>query len=163
MLEIFGPRVDRGIGIDVSHEMLTYARTNLERAGLRNCQVRHGDMYRLPFADESMDAVVIHMVLHYAEEPSAVIAEAARVLRPGGRAVVVDFAPHEEEELRELHAHRRLGFSNGEVGDWYGTSGLAPEPPVPLPGRPLTVMLWAARRPWEAPQSSGLVKDTAET
>ena len=150
VLEVFGPRVGRGVGIDVSHEMLTYARANLEKAGLSNCQVRQGDMYRLPFGDESMDAVVIHMVLHYADEPSAVIEEAARVLRRNGRLVVVDFAPHNEEALREHHAHRRLGFSDDEVADWYGAAGLAPEPPVRLPGSPLTVMVWAAGRAEDA-------------
>ena len=72
------------LGIDQSREMLAVARVNLEQAGLRNCIVRLGDMYQLPLPDASFDAVVIHQVLHYADRPAAAIAEAARVLRPGG-------------------------------------------------------------------------------
>src|SRR6266849_2607168 len=105
MIEILGPRVVHALGIDQSREMLAMARVNLERAGLANSIVRLGDMYQLPLADASFDAVVIHQVLHYADRPAAAIAEAARVLRPNGILVVVDFAPHALEFLREEHAH----------------------------------------------------------
>ena len=100
MLEIFGPRVERAVGVDLSREMLAVARVNLERSALRNCSIRQADMYQLPLPGGSFDAVVIHQVLHYAEDPAQVIAEAARVLRPGGRLVIADFAPHELEFLR---------------------------------------------------------------
>ena len=146
MLEILGPRVAQALGIDASREMLAVARVNLERAGLRNSLVRLGDMYQLPLADASFDAVVIHQVLHYADRPASVIAEAARVLRPGGRLVVVDFARHELEFLRDEHAHRRLGFADAEVDEWCQAAGLRPEPPLRLPGDPLTVVIWSARR-----------------
>ena len=86
MLEILAPRVEHALGIDQSREMLAVARVNLERAGLGNGIVRLGDMYQLPLPDASFDAVVIHQVLHYADRPAAAIAEAARVLRPGGDA-----------------------------------------------------------------------------
>ncbi len=146
MLELFGPRVGRGVGIDLSRQMLSVARANLQRADLRNCQVRHGDMYQLPFNGESFDAVVIHQVLHFADDAAEVIAEAARALRPGGRLVVVDFAPHELEALRAEHAHRRLGFEDSEVVRWFQDAGLAPAQTVTLAGDPLTVCLWSASR-----------------
>jgi ubiquinone/menaquinone biosynthesis C-methylase UbiE len=147
MLEILGERARRAVGIDLSHEMLTVARSNLERARLRNCLVRHGDMYRLPVANASFDAVTAHQVLHYAEDPPAVIAEAARVLRPEGRLFVVDFAKHELDDLRDEHAHRWLGFRDDEVSGWCRKAGLRPRPPVFLPGEPLTVVIWTAVRP----------------
>jgi SAM-dependent methyltransferase len=151
MLEIFGPRVERAVGIDSSRAMLAVARVKLEQARLRNCAIRLGDMYQLPVARAAFDAVLIHQVLHFAERPAQVIAEAARVLRPGGRLVIVDFAPHELEFLRAEHAHRRLGFADGEVQGWCRAAGLEPEAPMSLPGQPLTVSLWPARRVAEAP------------
>jgi ArsR family transcriptional regulator len=147
MIEILGPRVVHALGIDQSREMLAIARVNLERAGLSNSIVRLGDMYRLPLPDASFDAAVIHQVLHYADRPAVVIAEAARVLRPGGLLVVVDFAPHELEFLRDEHAHRRLGFADSDIAGWSGAAGLEPEPARNLPGDPLTVVIWTAARP----------------
>src|SRR5579884_462505 len=147
MLEILGPRVGHALGIDQSREMLAVARVNLERAGLVNGSVRLGDMYQLALPDASFDAVVVHQVLHYADRPAAAIAEAARVLRPGGILVVVDFAPHALEFLRAEHAHRRLGFADAEVAEWCRAAGLDPAPPRHLPGNPLTVAIWTAHRP----------------
>src|SRR5579862_5354254 len=146
MLEILGPHVIQALGIDQSREMLAAARVNLERAGLLNSIVRLGDMYQLPLADASFDAVVIHQVLHYADRPDAAIAEAARVLRPGGLLVVVDFAPHALEFLRDEHAHRRLGFADADVDEWCRNAALDPEPPRCLAGDPLTVVIWTAHR-----------------
>ncbi len=146
MLEILGPRVTRALGIDQSREMLAVARVNLEQAGLANSLVRLADMYQLPLADASFDAIVIHQVLHYADRPAAAIAEAARVLIPGGTLVVVDFAPHALEFLRDEHAHRRLGFADADVEDWCRAAGLEPQPPRRLPGDPLTVVIWTAHR-----------------
>src|SRR5437879_237341 len=128
MIEVLGPRVVHALGIDQSREMLAVARVNLERAGLSNSIVRLGDMYQLPLADASFDAIVIHQVLHYADRPAAVIAEAARVLRPNGVLVGVDFAPAALEFLRDEHAHRRLGFADADVDEWCQAAGLAPEP-----------------------------------
>ncbi len=150
LLAILGPKAEQAVGIDASREMLALARANLDAAGLRQCQVRHGDMYMLPVPTGSFDLVTIHQVLHYADDPAAAIAEAARALRPGGRLIVVDFAPHQQEFLRDEHAHRRLGFSDSEISGWFKAVGLKPATPVRLPGETLTVVLWAADRAAEA-------------
>lgn len=153
VLALFADKIDRGVGIDLSRDMLAVARANLEAQGLLNCQVRHADMYQIPFPDNSFDAITIHQVLHYADRPSWAIVEAARVLEPGGRLAIVDFAPHELEDLREEHAHRRLGFADAEVEEWFRHAGLASRGATRLPGDPLTVMLWLAEKP--APEQPG--------
>lgn len=163
MLEIFGPRIGRAVGVDLSREMLAVARVNLERAGLRNCTLRQADMYQLPLAGRAFDAVVIHQVLHYAERPGQVVAEAARVLRPGGTLVIVDFAPHELEFLRGEHAHLRLGFADAEITQWCRAAGLEPLPVRHLPGDPLTVSLWPAERRADSEAHAGLRREAAVT
>lgn len=146
ILELLGETVSRGTGIDLSREMLAIARAKLATAGLDNCQLRHGDMYDLPMDDDSFDAVTVHLVLHYADRPHDAINEIARVLRPGGRIIIADFAPHDLEELRIEHAHRRLGFEDQEVWEWFVSAGLKPEPVRRLPGDPLTVNIWSATK-----------------
>jgi ArsR family transcriptional regulator len=131
--------------------MLAYARANLDEAGQMNCQVRHGDMYRLALDGETFDAVTVHQVLHYADEPATVISEAARVLRPNGRLMIVDFAPHLLERLRAEHAHRRLGFGDDEVTLWCREAGLEIEAIRTLEGEPLTVKIWVAVKPEHPP------------
>lgn len=147
VLELVAPDVTSAIGVDLSREMLAVARHNLDKADLRHCQVRHADMYQLPFPGERFDAVTLHMVLHYSEDPGQVIAEAARVLQPGGRVVIVDFAPHAMTTLLEQHAHRWPGFDDAEVNRSFRAAKLSPESPVRLDGDPLTVTIWAAGRP----------------
>lgn len=147
VLEVFGKRGVKGVGVDLSLDMLRVARANLARAGLADAHVRQADMYRLPFDAGAFAAVVFHQVLHFADDPAAAIGEAARVLAPGGRLIAVDFAPHELDELRARHAHRRLGFADAEMRGWLRAAGLAPVEPIALPGKPLTVCLWAADRP----------------
>lgn len=142
ILEVMAPQIRNGVGIDLSHEMLAVARVNLGKPGLEHCQVRHGDMYELPFTDNSQDAVIFHQVLHYAEEPEAAIAEAARVLRPGGKLVVIDFAPHKQRILIEDHAHHRLGLADEEVVAWCESAGLRSQLARQLKGDPLTVNVW---------------------
>ena len=147
IVELAGRRGVRAVGVDSSRDMLGVARANLERAELRHCQVRFGDAYQLPMPGASFDAVTIHQVLHYLDAPGDAVQEAARVLRPGGRLIIVDFAPHELDQLRTEHAHRRLGFSDGEIALWLRAAGLEPATPLRLPGDPLTVVVWPARRP----------------
>ncbi len=147
MLEIFADRARSALGVDQSREMLAAARSKLEQAGLRHCHVRFADMYQLPVPSASFDAVVIHQVLHFAEEPAQVIREAGRVLAPGGQVLIVDFARHALESLRAEHAHRRLGFEPDEITAWCDATGLTSEPMLTLPGDPLTVCIWLARRP----------------
>jgi len=146
ILELLAAKVERGMGIDVSSEMLTVARTNLEAANLRNVHVRQGDMYNMPVDDQSIDLATLHLVLHYSDDPRQVIEEAARVLRPDGRLVIVDFLTHNEEQLRSEHRHHRLGFDDGEINAWLAHCGLQPSTPVGLRGDPLTVKIWPAVR-----------------
>jgi len=150
MLELFGADIERGLGLDLSVDMLALARARLDRAGLKHCSVRHGDIYDLALPRDSFDVVIIHQVLHFLDDSARAIAEAARVLRPGGRLLVVDFAPHDLEFLREEHAHRRLGFSAETVTGWLEAAGLdvlRQETLPPGPQGKIAVSLWLARDP----------------
>lgn len=125
MLELLGPQLERGLGIDFSLDMLALARARLDRPGLRHCSVRHGDIYDLTLPRDSFDVVIVHQVLHFLDDGARAIREAARALRPQGRLLVVDFAPHDLEFLRDEHAHRRLGFAPEVVTQWMQQAGLA--------------------------------------
>jgi len=146
ILEVLSPLIERGVGIDQSREMLSVARANLERGSYENCQVRQADLYRLPFAEADFDAAVIHQVLHYLDEPGAAIREAARVLSPGGRLVVIDFQPHRMENLRDEYSHRRLGFSEDTIRAFFTQAGLTPKDTTALAGSELTVGVWLAEK-----------------
>ncbi len=124
MLELFADQIEQGIGIDISHTMLSHARTRLSSAGVGKCQLRHGDITNLSQERESVDLVMLHQVAHYFDDPSPVFGEVVRVLKPGGRFVMVDFSSHTVEFLREEYAHRRLGFSRDQVVGWFNESGL---------------------------------------
>ena len=141
MIELFGPRAAQAVGIDRSSDMLRLARAKLEAAGIHS-SLRQGDMYALPLADQSADSVIIHQVLHYAHSPAVAVAEAARVLAPGGTLLVVDFAAHEREELRETDAHIRLGFEDEAMAAWFAAAGLEIDRIEHLEGGELTVTLW---------------------
>jgi ubiquinone/menaquinone biosynthesis C-methylase UbiE/DNA-binding transcriptional ArsR family regulator len=150
ILELFGPKIERGLGIDLSLEMLALARERMERAGLRHCSVRQGDIYDLALPPASFDTVVIHQVLHFLDDGARAIREAARVLEPAGRLLVVDFAPHDLEFLREEHSHRRLGFAPDIVAQWMSAAGLDPVmhrslPPEPGSQGKIAVSLWLGR------------------
>lgn len=147
MIELFGTGATRSIGIDRSTEMLRLARVKLEEAGVEAVSLRQGDMYALPLPDGEADVVLLHQVLHYAQSPAAAIIEGARLLRPGGRLLIIDFAPHEREELRETAQHARLGFSDDAVLGWLTAAGLEGKVVRHLEGGELTVTLWAGVRP----------------
>src|SRR5277367_4275863 len=143
VLELLAPRISRGLGIDASKAMLALARARLSRAGCAQCAVRLGDMYRLPLADDSFDLVVLQMVLHYAEDPAGVLAETARVLRPGGAAIVIDLAAHDRQDLTARLAHRHPGFAETRIQQLLRDAGMAAGPPTSVPG-PLFINLWVA-------------------
>lgn len=146
MAELFAPSASHVTAFDKSPEMLRIARARLQNLPAEGMALVQGDFTALPFADDSFDTVLFHQVLHYAQAPEVVLSEAARVTRPGGTVAVVDFAAHDREELREKHAHARLGFSDEQMLDLLSAAGFAPAPPVALPGKPLTVKIWTARR-----------------
>jgi ubiquinone/menaquinone biosynthesis C-methylase UbiE/DNA-binding transcriptional ArsR family regulator len=149
MLTLLAPRAQQAVGLDLSQQMLNIARRNAVAAGLANVELRHGDIFDTRLPDASADLVVVHQVLHYLGDPAAAVREAARVVAADGRLIIVDFAPHKHEFLREQHQHRRLGFSDEEMARWLDEAGL---PQVALQSLPparadgLTVKIWAALR-----------------
>ena len=144
MLELFGGGAAAALGIDRSSEMLRLARAKL--AGAANTELRQADLYALPMADGAADVAILHHVLHYAQQPGAAIREAGRVLAPGGRLLIVDFAPHDREELRSQGAHVRLGFDDDQVAGWAEAADLMMARVEMLVGGTLTVKLWLARK-----------------
>lgn len=150
MIELFGAQARQSIGIDRSTEMLRLARVKLESAGIQAVSLRQGDMYALPLPDGEADVVLLHQVLHYAQSPAAAIGEGARLLGEGGRLLIIDFAPHDREELRDAAQHARLGFADEAVIGWLEEAGLDGRVVRHLEGGELTVTLWAGtRRPSE--------------
>ena len=145
MIELVGGQASSALGIDRSPEMLRLARVKLADAGL-DAELRQGDMYALPIHDGAADLVILHQVLHFAQHPSAAIAESARLLSPGGRLLIVDFASHDLEDLRSRDAHVRLGFSDDQISGWYQAAGLGLDRVEALVGDALTVKLWLGVR-----------------
>jgi len=151
ILQLLSPIYRFAVGVDASRDMLSVARANLDKAGLSKATVRLGDILNLPLEANDFDLVTIHQVLHFLDDPQAAIAEAARMLKPGGRLVVIDFAPHGLDYLRDKHAHVRLGFSKNQMQEWMNWQGLTVEQAVDLPpeqGRvdSLVVTTWLARK-----------------
>jgi len=147
MIELFGRDADQALGIDRSPEMLRLARAKLAEAGLAAAELRQGDMYSLPLPSHCADTVIIHQVLHYAQNPAAAVAEAGRLLAPGGRLLIVDFAPHEREELRSADAHVRLGFADEAILKHFEEAGLEGRVVEHLEGGELTVTIWLGQQP----------------
>jgi len=146
MAELLAPHAQHISALDKSPEMLRIARARLQALPAGKVDLLQGDFTALPFDGASFDSVLFHQVLHYAQDPAAVLAEAARVMRPGARIAIVDLAAHDHEELRERHAHARLGFSDEQMLAFLTGAGLAAQPPVALPGNPLTVKIWTGTR-----------------
>jgi ArsR family transcriptional regulator len=147
MIELLGRRSSAALGIDRSPEMLRLARGRIEASGMPHAEVRRGDMYALPREDASVDTLVLHQVLHFADDPAAVIGECARVLGPGGRLLVVDLMAHGREELRTQQRHVRLGFGDEQVIGWMTAAGLDARVVAQLPSPDaLGVSLWLGQR-----------------
>ncbi len=168
ILELLAGRSTSAWGIDLSRDMLNVARANIEKAGLKNTQVRQADIYALPFADGSADLIAVHQVLHYLDDPQRALLEARRILKSGGKMIIVDFAPHELEELRTEHAHRRLGISAEQMSGFLARTGLILRehrvllPPWLKAGTGLTVSLWLAELPVIQSQLFALPKAIAQ-
>lgn len=148
MLTLLGPQAEAAVGLDLSQQMLNIARSHVAEAGL-DCELRHGDIFGTRLPGQSADLVVVHQVLHYLADPAAAVREAGRLVAEGGRLLIVDFAPHALEFLREQHQHRRLGFAEPEMARWLGEAGLSnirvtDLPPARADG--LTVKIWVAER-----------------
>lgn len=152
MLTLLGKKARMSLGLDLSQNMLNIARANVTKAGLDKVELRHGDIFSTRLPERSADLVLVHQVLHYLADPAAAVAEAARLVTAGGRLLIVDFAPHTLEHLREEHQHRRLGFADGEMRRWLAEAGLKPSAPIALPPDTdgLTVVIWTAERAAEA-------------
>ncbi|MDB5474907.1 MAG: transcriptional regulator, ArsR family [Phenylobacterium sp.] len=148
MLTLLGPRAGAALGLDLSQQMLNIARNHVSEAGLKVCELRHGDIFGTRLPDADADLVVVHQVLHYLTDPAAAVKEAARITAPGGRLIIVDFAPHKLEFLREQHQHRRLGFSDAEIRRWLGEGAfdIRVETLPPARDAGLTVKIWTAAK-----------------
>jgi ArsR family transcriptional regulator len=146
MLELFAGSAETALGIDRSSEMLRLARAKLSEQGVDNAELRQADLYALPMRDGAADAAILHHVLHFAQQPGAAIVEAARVLGPGGRLLIADFAAHDREELRTRDGHTRLGFDDAQMATWFATAGLGSPMVETLAGDTLTVKLWLGRK-----------------
>ena len=124
ILELFANQFNKAIGIDINHEMLRHARARLDRLNLNNCELRQSDITKLSFADECADVIIMHQILHFFSKPQEVCRQAARLLKPGGHLLIVDFAPHSNEQLRQDFAHQRLGFTETQIWTWLKAAGL---------------------------------------
>jgi ubiquinone/menaquinone biosynthesis C-methylase UbiE/DNA-binding transcriptional ArsR family regulator len=156
MLTLLGGNAGAALGLDLSQQMLNIARRQVTDRGLALCELRHGDIFATGLRDASADLVVIHQVLHYLNDPAAAVGEAARLVSPEGRLLIIDFAPHGVEHLRQAHQHRRLGFADEEIERWCVESGVPDVSTITLPpttAEGLTVKIWLAR-PAEAAQRS---------
>lgn len=152
MLTLLGGRARMAVGLDLSQNMLNIARAKVAQAGVGRVELRHGDIFATRLPSQSADLVLVHQVLHYLSDAAAAVSEAARLVMPGGKLLIVDFARHDLEELREEHQHRRLGFTDAEINGWLADAGLRASAPIALPPDKdgLTVLIWTATRPAEA-------------
>jgi ArsR family transcriptional regulator len=160
MAEMFAPAAERITALDKSLDMLRLARAKLQHLPPDRLELVQGDFTALPFAAFSFDTVLLHQVLHFAQDPAAALAEAARVTRPGGRIAIVDFAAHDREELRERHAHARLGFTDDQIARLLTKAGCEVAAPLALEGGALIVKIWIANKP-AAPFSASVQKVSA--
>ncbi|WP_017669628.1 metalloregulator ArsR/SmtB family transcription factor [Blastomonas sp. AAP53] len=142
MIELFGPAADHCTALDRSPEMLRLARTKLQHLATGQVDLIQADFYALPLRDAGFDTILLHQVLHYAQNPQGVIDEAGRVAAPGARIAIIDFAAHALEELRERDAHARLGFGDDQIAAMLAHAGFALADTRSLSGGTLTVKIW---------------------
>ncbi|MEO1220545.1 MAG: metalloregulator ArsR/SmtB family transcription factor [Pseudomonadota bacterium] len=146
MAELFEPHAERIHALDKNVEMLRVARAKLQHLPSGKVDLVQGDFADLPFAAASFDTVLLHQVLHFAQDPAVPLTEAARVTKPSGRIAIVDFAAHEREELRDRHQHARLGFSDDQMKALLKSSGFSSTQPLALDGGELVVKIWIGKR-----------------
>jgi ubiquinone/menaquinone biosynthesis C-methylase UbiE/DNA-binding transcriptional ArsR family regulator len=115
------PFVDRVIAVDESSAMLSAARKRLH--GMDNVDIRNGRLEALPLADEEVDVALLFLVLHYAPDPARVVAEAARVVKPGGRLLILDMMPHDRHDLKQSMGHLWQGFASETLAEWAHDAG----------------------------------------
>lgn len=146
LLELLAPRAEAATGIDLSRDMLAAARARLGAAGLGRVALRQADATRLPFADGSFDTVTLSMLLHHVDDPRAVLAEAGRVLAPGGTLALIDLAQHTDDALLRRLAHRWPGFAPARLDAWLRETGLDPDQVISVPSA-LPALILVARKP----------------
>jgi len=146
MAELFAPRAASIVALDKSLDMLRVARAKLQHLPAGGVELVQGDFANLPFAAHRFDTVLLHQVLHFALDPAAALAEAARVTKPGGRIAIIDFASHGREELRDRHAHARLGFGDKAMVSLLTEAGYRSAPTIALRGGELVVKIWLGKR-----------------
>lgn len=120
--------------VDMSKSMLTAARKRL--AAHRNIRFHHGDLAKVPLDDSTVDAAIISLVLHHVPDPQAAIGEASRILRPGGRLLVIDMLEHDREQYRQTMGHKWLGFRLSDLDSWFSAAGLLGHRVARLPSDP---------------------------
>ncbi len=160
MIELFAHQAAGFTAVDNNVEMLRIARAKLANIARTDGQspsveIMLCDFNELPLQDAAFDTILFHQVLHYAQSPENVIAEATRVLAPMGRILIVDFAPHDHEELRSIHAHARLGFADAVIKSAFVLNGLLMVHQSTLDGGALTVKIWVGQRPAAADRLTG--------
>ena len=146
MAELFASMAERIVALDKNLEMMRVARAKLQHLPTAQIELVQGDFADLPFADASFDTVLLHQVLHFAQDPSIALAEAARVTKAGGKIAIVDFAAHDREELRDRYQHARLGFSQRQMDELLKASGFSSSHAHALDGGELVVKIWIGKR-----------------
>jgi ArsR family transcriptional regulator len=144
-------------GIDRSDDVLERAKALAARRNVTNVEWKKGDLARLPLRDASVDLALLSQALHHASDPERAVAEAVRILRPGGRLLILELKRHEQTWVRARYGHQRLGFSLSELETLLqggGLSNVRITTGSRKSGDPFTVLIASGSRPNEFPKSS---------